>query len=121
MFAPAIALLLVLGGGFGQSGGALIGERTEGIQRICIYEDPSQASASRNRGIGVPIGLGEPCPATNPGPRRPRVETIPSLATLAGQVVVAGERICTYNYLGVSYRRPVRPGQNCPLTPHFYD
>ena len=102
-----------------QSGGALVGERVDGMRRICSYED--QLRGRRAPPLQVRVGTAEPCPFRYPRPRRPRPAEIPSMATLDGQSYDGGRRVCRYNYLGVLYNRQIPASQSCPYTPNFND
>lgn len=101
----------------GQSGGALVSDRTQGLRRICAYED--RVGGRRAPALVIAIGLAEPCPFQYPRPRQPRPPEIPAMATLAGQTRENGRTVCRYVYLGVSYSRPVPGGVSCPYTPNF--
>jgi hypothetical protein len=115
-FAPIASMLLVMASA-AQSGGALVGQRLDGLRRICGYED--LVRGRRAPPLQVAVGMAEPCPFQYPGGRRPAPPQVPSMATLEGISEAGGQRVCRYVYLGVRYNRPVQPGQTCPLTPHF--
>lgn len=119
MFAPVASMLLLMMATGAESGGALVSQRLDGLRRICGYED--LARGRRAQPLQIAIGMAEPCPFYYPGRPRPAPQQIPSMAALEGQSRVGGQTICHYGYLGARYSRPVRPGQTCPLTPHFYD
>ncbi|MEA3029328.1 MAG: hypothetical protein QOG13_653 [Sphingomonadales bacterium] len=114
--APIASMLLVMVAA-GQSGGALVAQRLDGLRRICGYED--LARGRRAPPLQIAIGMAEPCPFQYPGRRAPPPQQVPSMATLEGESRVDGRKICRYIYLGVRYSRAVQPGQTCPLTPHF--
>ena len=118
IFAPIASMLLVMASA-AQSGGALVGQRLEGLRRICGYED--LARGRRAPPLQIAIGMAEPCPFYYPGTPRPAPPQIPSMAALEGESRAGGQTVCHYRYLGARYNRPVRPGQSCPLTPHFND
>jgi hypothetical protein len=101
----------------GQSGGALVSERTDGMRRVCSYED--SVRGRRAPPLQVRIGLAEPCPFRYPRPPRPRPPEIPPMATLEGQSLDGGRTICRYNYLGVRYTRAIPASLTCPYTPNF--
>lgn len=100
-----------------QSGGALVGERVDGMRRVCSYED--QLRGRRAPPLQVRVGMAEPCPFRYPRPRRPRPPEIPAMATLERQTHEGGRRICSYTYLGVRYTRPIPASLSCPYTPNF--
>lgn len=101
----------------GQSGGALVSERIDGMRRICAYED--QVRGRRAPRLQVAVGMAEPCPFRYPRRPRPRLSDIPALATLVGQTREGGRTICRYTYLGTSYTRPIPASLSCPYTPNF--
>jgi len=98
-----------------QSGGALVGQRLDGLRRVCSYEDRVRGRLAPP--LEIAIGMAEPCPFYNPGRRRPRPAEIPSMATLEGQSRENGRTICRYSYLGVRYSRPIGAGRYCTYTP----
>jgi hypothetical protein len=118
MTAPLGMILAVLMAA-AQSGGALVGERVDGMRRVCAYEDQTRGRLAPP--LQVRVGLGEPCPFRYPRPRRPRPPEIPSLATLEGQSYEGGRTICRYTYLGIHYSRTIAASQTCPYTPNFID
>jgi hypothetical protein len=114
--APVASMLLAMVSA-AQSGGGLVAQRSDGLRRICFYEDRVRGRLAQP--LQVAIGSGEPCPFQYPGRRRPRPDEIPSMAMLDSEARAEGRTICHYLYLGVRYRRTIGPAQRCPLTPHF--
>ena len=115
--APAGLLLLALISA-GESGGALVSQRLDGLHRVCGYEDRVRGRLAPP--LQIMIGMAEPCPFQYPR-RRPRPAEIPTLATLEAEILEGGQKICRYVYLGVRYNRPIRPTGYCPYTPNFAD
>lgn len=109
--------------------GRLIGQRVEGLNRLCLYEPPRTPirpiTAQEPRALRV--GTGEPCPSRF-RPQRVQEqsernaganEAPPVMAMLVGQERSANGKICYYAYLGQRYSRTVPISATCPLTPHF--
>ncbi|HEV2816698.1 MAG TPA: hypothetical protein VGW40_05700 [Allosphingosinicella sp.] len=115
--APAGLLLLALVAA-GQSGGALVSQRLDGLRRVCSYED--RVRGRRAPRFEITVGMAEPCPFQYPR-RQPRRAEIPAMATLEAEVRERGQTTCRYVYLGVRYNRPIRVGGYCPYTPNFAD
>jgi len=123
MFRIFLALLtLALIGLAAAAEAQLIGQRTEGIRRICVYQKAGTIPTARRgrRNIERVVGYGEPCPQRDPGPARAQEPAIPSMAQYAGERRVQGVRLCDYQYLGRRYSRAVPAPRPCPLTPHFF-
>ena len=116
-----VALLFFASPAAAETAGRLLGERTHGAERLCIYEVPNAVLRGELPQRQRQVGLGEPCPRFDPGDRLTPVRTVPSLATLAGERQVSKQRFCVYAYQGRRYERPVRPAQYCPMTPYFLD
>ena len=101
----------------GQTGGALVSQRLEGLRRVCHYEDRVHGRLAPP--LAVTIGMAEPCPFQYPRRTRPRPSDVPALATLEGETREAGRTVCRYVYMGVRYNRPIQTAQRCPYTPYF--
>ena len=101
----------------GQSGGALVSDRTQGLRRICAYED--RVGGRRAPALVIAIGLAEPCPFQYPRPRQPRPPEIPAMATLAGQTRENGRTVCRYVYLGVQLQPAGAGRRELPLHAEF--
>lgn len=116
--APVGLMLLALVS-VGQSGGALVSQRLDGLRRICGYED--LARGRRAPPLQIAVGMAEPCPFQYPRRRPPRPAEVPAMATLESETREGGQTVCRYVYLGVRYNRPIRTGGYCPYTPNFAD
>ena len=99
---------------FAAADARLSGQTTRGLRRICLYggeratgELARRGVAPRNAAIQREVGLGEPCPPLDPGPPRPVVQPIPSLAVLAEERQTATGRLCIYSYAARRYARPL--------------
>jgi len=103
----------------GQSGGALVSQRLDGLRRVCGYED--RVRGRRAPPLEILVGMAEPCPFQYPRPRRPRPAEVPAMATLESETHEGGQKVCRYVYLGVRYNRPIRSPGHCPYTPNFAD
>jgi len=117
-FAPIGSLLLALVSA-GQSGGALVSQRLDGLHRVCGYEDRVHGRLAPP--LQITIGMAEPCPFQYPRRRPPRPTEVPAMATLESETHEGGQTICRYTYLGVLYTRPIQPTGHCPYTPNFAD
>jgi hypothetical protein len=116
--APVGLLLLALLS-VGQSGGALVSQRVEGLRRVCGYEDRVRGRLAPP--LQITVGMAEPCPFQYPRRRPPRPAEVPAMATLEGETREGGQTICRYVYLGVRYNRPIPLTGHCPYTPNFAD
>jgi hypothetical protein len=124
---PALLILFAaLASLAGTAEARLVGERSNGVQRICIYENDGR-DRTRTPLLESIVGQGEPCPTyyrrPRPTPaqqaREERAVIIPSLALLRNQALVRGEKVCTYEYGGRNYERRLSISETCPLTPNF--
>lgn len=88
---------------------ALTGQRVEGMRRVCIYGNRSDAPVRR-------IGSGEPCPARY-RVQEADVQLVPSMAIRVGEGRWMGEATCMYRYAGRDYRTQRPASMTCPLTP----
>lgn len=116
--APVGLMLLALVS-VGQSGGALVSQRLDGLHRVCGYED--RVRGRRAPALQIMVGMAEPCPFQYPRQPRPRPAEVPAMATLESETYEGGRKICRYVYLGVRYNRPVQSTGHCPYTPNFTD
>ena len=80
-------------------------ERVEGNQRICTFEGSLSGQYRELR-----VGLGQNCPGTYPNVDT-RMPT-PPYASLTGQRMVNGQRICVY---GGAWSFALPPEADCPL------
>jgi hypothetical protein len=110
------------------AGARLSGQTTRGLHRICLYGGERITGDLARRGVAPrsahrqrEVGLGEPCPPLDPGPPRPVVVPIPSLAVLAEDRPTATGRMCIYSYASRRYARTIAAARRCPMTPHFLD
>ncbi len=101
--------------------GELVSQRVQGIRRICVYNNPQAAPPPQERLRQRAIGLAEPCPHRDPGPPPPQRAQIPAMATLTGQRLQGGRKLCVYTYLRLEYGRSIPVDRSCPLTPHFFE
>jgi hypothetical protein len=116
----AIALLAAMLVAATAAEARLVSQRVMGASRVCVYENPIYNQRRSRPLVEHRIGRGEPCPTSYPTQAAVQPAQIPTMATLAEERHVGGEHICVYRYMGRNYPRPIRPGQYCPLTPHFF-
>ena len=74
----------------GTTGGELVGQRVEGMERVCAYRVSPQASEVQS----VRVGLSEPCPANRPISQTHA--TAPDSARLESARVERRGRECIY-------------------------
>lgn len=93
--------------------GQLASERTDGVQRVCLYRDLAGSLTNAGAVREHRVGLAESCPymAPNPG----AAQQMPPTARLAADAVSGTRRQCTYTEAGLSWVAQIPVDRSCPL------
>lgn len=93
--------------------GQLLSERTDGLQRVCVYRDTVRTWTSGGETRQVRVGLADNCPLLPPqndGTAPPPTAQLRNIATLGNDL------LCTYEQAGREWIGRIAQTGTCPLS-----
>lgn len=108
-----LSIGLVMASGAVPATAQLLSERTEGLDRVCMYAGAANVT-SEGAQRTYRIGIGQNCPLTYPAPEQTRFP-LPPTAELRGERLTERGRDCLYEQGGTTWPVGLPSSQSCPL------